>query len=50
MSSNVLKSAASAKTGKIFLNKRNEIGLSHEEITETLGCLLYTSPSPRDLP
>ena len=37
MSSNVLKSAASAKTGKIFLNKRNEIGLSYEEISETLG-------------
>tara|TARA_A100001015_G_scaffold145791_1_gene161664 strand:+ start:583 stop:1329 length:747 start_codon:yes stop_codon:yes gene_type:complete len=37
MSSNILKSAASAKIGKIFLNKRNEIGLSHEEITETLG-------------
>ena len=37
MSSNILKSAASAKTGKIFLNKRNEIGLSHEEIKETLG-------------
>jgi len=37
MSSNILKSAASAKTGKIFLNKRNEIGLSPEEIKETLG-------------
>ena len=37
MSSNILKSAASAKTGKVFLNKRNEIGLSHEEIKETLG-------------
>ena len=37
MSSNILKSAASAKTGKVFLNKRNEIGLSHEEIKKTLG-------------
>ena len=37
MSSNILKSAASAKTGKIFMNKRNEIGLSLEEIKETLG-------------
>ena len=37
MSSNILKSAASVKTGKIFLKKRNEIGLSSEEIKETLG-------------
>ena len=37
MSSNILKSAASVKTGKVFLNKRNEIGLSHEEIKKTLG-------------
>ena len=37
MSSNILKSAASAKTGKIFLKKRNEIGLLPEEIKEILG-------------
>ena len=53
-----LKSARSAKIGKVFKVARKELGLTKVEVSNSAFmniryinaiCLLYTSPSPRDL-
>ena len=36
------------RLGRVLVGNRHKRGITQDELAAYLGCLLYTSPSPRD--